>query len=522
MSEVHSKSETVSKYLILLFILLIGTKGYAQIVRWHVPPVYTQARIVSDNLIAVSRSGKWGLISFYGSEVLPVEYDAITPACEDFMLALNADTLKAIISTSGTIINIDGSFSIDCQCPYFSEGLLPVKNASGKWGYMNTAGDIVIACQFLSAYPFAFGLASVRYADGYFVHINRNNQISHLGNGFKGNDILFAGTFTSDESGKYPFALVCIDGVMYKRALDGSRMQFALPGITSISKEISINGCTLKFGEDYRLSEIITPKGGRKYPSQLKKNSDFSIMEKLPEFNTFCPKSQFESLTALDSRMLLALKDRLYGILEYLPEQNPGLVIDYNNIEVNHHTECQIDGRIEQPSSMKDIEINKVSLFLQDGTYLTINRNGAHFNFQYIPDDLSTKQAVTLDAKFSSDNIEYCTDEHTIYFSYKSAFSVLAPQKVSVDSSGYANFNLTVVNESEQYSDMCSIYIDGNLVKKCSFGPNQRISLPVSLKVYTGDEDIVTRTVKIEIHEKACPVYMTSKNVNVERYYINN
>lgn len=521
MSEVHSNRTIVTRHLVVLCLLLLGTFGQAQIVKWHVAPKYSQVRIVADNLMAVSYSGKWGLSRYDGTEVLPVEYETITTVCEDHMLALNADVLKAIVTTNGSITYVDGNYRVDRQCPYFSEGLLPVKNASGKWGYMNLSGTVVIDCQFLTAYPFAFGLAAVQYDDGYFVHINRKCQISHLGKGFRSNDILFAGTFTADDSGKEPFALVCVNGVMYKRSLDGSRLQFSLSGITRISKEISVNGCTLKFGEDYRLSEISTANAKKAYPSQLKKSPEYLISEQIPEFGSFCTRSQFQEIKALDSRMLLASKDRLYGILEFLPEQNPGLVFSDSNIEVNHHTPWPIEGRIELPSSMKDYSVDKATLFILDGKTLTINRNGKHFDFHYIPEDLSSRKSVTLYAGITSDNIEYITNRQTLNFSYKSAFSVVAPQKVSLDSLGTAKFSLIVSNDSDQYSDTCNIYIDGRLERECSFSPNQKISVPVRMKVNTLDEDMVSRTVKVEVHEKACPEYMTSKQVIFERYYSN-
>ena len=43
----------------------------------------------------------------------------------------------------------------------FSEGLAPIKQ-NGKWGYINTKGEVVIPCIYDAAWPFSEGLATVK------------------------------------------------------------------------------------------------------------------------------------------------------------------------------------------------------------------------------------------------------------------------------------------------------------------------------------------------------------------------
>ncbi|MEJ1933162.1 WG repeat-containing protein, partial [Nostoc sp. NIES-2111] len=49
----------------------------------------------------------------------------------------------------------------------FSEGLASVKTESGKWGFINRQGNIVIKPQFDEVSNFSFGLARVRIGKKY-------------------------------------------------------------------------------------------------------------------------------------------------------------------------------------------------------------------------------------------------------------------------------------------------------------------------------------------------------------------
>ncbi len=57
----------------------------------------------------------------------------------------------------------------------FSEGLCAVKNAEGKWGYIDADGQEAIPCTYEIANSFSCGLALVK-SDGFYGYIDKNNQ----------------------------------------------------------------------------------------------------------------------------------------------------------------------------------------------------------------------------------------------------------------------------------------------------------------------------------------------------------
>ena len=63
----------------------------------------------------------------------------------------------------------------------FSEGLAPVKK-NGKWGFINTKGDLVIPCEYDFAYSFSNGVALVELNNKYgYIDKYGNSTFSETG-----------------------------------------------------------------------------------------------------------------------------------------------------------------------------------------------------------------------------------------------------------------------------------------------------------------------------------------------------
>ena len=70
-----------------------------------------------------------------------------------------------LLDGEGNILTDEPVWLMEMESWSFDEGLQAVRNAEGKWGYINLQGDVVIPCMYNAAYAFDGALAKVRLGD---------------------------------------------------------------------------------------------------------------------------------------------------------------------------------------------------------------------------------------------------------------------------------------------------------------------------------------------------------------------
>lgn len=136
----------------------------AETPRWVVRPIYQQVTRMSENLYKV-KQGDIQFVLDNEDRVIVSGCDSITPFCEGLALILqrtSGDEVKlvSILREDKSVIPVGEEVFVD-QFPFFSEGLLPVKNKKGKVGYMDQNGAMAIPFKFSNPHPFSEGLAAV-------------------------------------------------------------------------------------------------------------------------------------------------------------------------------------------------------------------------------------------------------------------------------------------------------------------------------------------------------------------------
>ncbi len=183
--------------LIVVWFVLAGVS--AQSVKWAVRP---RSAIIENygDLLKVTTSGKCGLVDMNNQEVIPVQYDSISPFRDGFAIVMNkvGNELKieGVISDGDYELMPVSETIYATRYMFFSEGKLPVKGSNG-WGYLDTDGNIVIPCVFQTAYPFSEGFASVKI-DNKAYYINRNMEYMPIEVGY--GSLVFASTFSGNEA----------------------------------------------------------------------------------------------------------------------------------------------------------------------------------------------------------------------------------------------------------------------------------------------------------------------------------
>lgn len=156
----------VRKLFLSASLALCALGMQAQGVRWSVLPQYDAIEQVTEVLYKVTTVKGVGLVSCDGKLVVdPEEADKITDFSEGYAIAMKADKsknyrLSAIITEKGETLVPPGEYYVG-DYPFFSEGLLPVFNKKGAYGFLDKEGGLAVDFKYSSVHPFCQGYALV-------------------------------------------------------------------------------------------------------------------------------------------------------------------------------------------------------------------------------------------------------------------------------------------------------------------------------------------------------------------------
>lgn len=122
------------------------------------PMDYDTVEPFKNGLAVVSTFGTWGAVNRQGNFVIPLKYKDIKIGGDgSYVLQDQAGKITMYDSKGKVQLKLEGRF--DSVMP-FTEGLAPVSK-DGKWGYINSAGKIVVPLQYKKVTPFRGGRAFV-------------------------------------------------------------------------------------------------------------------------------------------------------------------------------------------------------------------------------------------------------------------------------------------------------------------------------------------------------------------------
>ncbi len=124
---------------------------------WFIEPKYDSVSNFWNGYASVFKDKKEGIIDTYGKQIIDCEYDFIGLFENGLALVLINDSVN-YINTKGALISATNFFDGED----FSEGLAAVQiENDGKYGYIDTYGNLTIDTLFTLAYEFQNGTAEV-------------------------------------------------------------------------------------------------------------------------------------------------------------------------------------------------------------------------------------------------------------------------------------------------------------------------------------------------------------------------
>ena len=194
----------ISQLHFLLLLFACFAPLHANTVKWIIMPQDEQIELYCDGVYLYHDGARIALMDDAGSAIQGSECDSITPCDKNgYSLLLDLGGSEAMLvgifnGKHRKVISLkEKGLKVKKDYAFFSDSRLPIKNDSGKWGYLDLDGNIVIPCEYIKAKPFFSNCAPVQMENQVSKYINQNGKLAFTV-GFKDANINDATPFFSN------------------------------------------------------------------------------------------------------------------------------------------------------------------------------------------------------------------------------------------------------------------------------------------------------------------------------------
>ena len=146
--------------ILLSITLFVSSLGCAQVAKWVIHPSYEQIRMLGDGYYIVSQNDKYGILDTTEKEIVPLQYDSISPFNSHMGLLFNDGKCIGYTSDKGEVHDFSAHQYKLGSMSRFSDGFLAVYNITGYWYVRADDGSAIGPYAYAS--PFCEGYAWVR------------------------------------------------------------------------------------------------------------------------------------------------------------------------------------------------------------------------------------------------------------------------------------------------------------------------------------------------------------------------
>lgn len=132
----------------------------AQVPRWVLHPKYDNVEMLGNGFYLVTNNGRTGVMNASEKEVVPLQYDKVSPFNTHYALVYKDGRFVGYMSDQGRVKEFPAGQYQVAEQPSFYDGYLVVSNINGYF-YLRASDDEVIG-PFTGAMPFTEGYAVVK------------------------------------------------------------------------------------------------------------------------------------------------------------------------------------------------------------------------------------------------------------------------------------------------------------------------------------------------------------------------
>lgn len=148
------------KNIVLAALLFMTTSAGAQVPRWVLHPKYDNIEMLGNGFYLVTNNGRTGVMNASEKEVVPLQYDKVSPFNTHYALVYKEGRFVGYMSDQGRVKEFPAGQYQVAEQPSFYDGYLVVSNINGYF-YLRASDDEVIG-PFTGAMPFTEGYAVVK------------------------------------------------------------------------------------------------------------------------------------------------------------------------------------------------------------------------------------------------------------------------------------------------------------------------------------------------------------------------
>ena len=148
------------KNIVLAALLFMTTSAGAQVPRWVLHPKYDNVEMLGNGFYLVTNNGRTGVMNASEKEVVPLQYDKVSPFNTHYALVYKDGRFVGYMSDQGRVKEFPAGQYQVAEQPSFYDGYLVVSNINGYF-YLRASDDEVIG-PFTGAMPFTEGYAVVK------------------------------------------------------------------------------------------------------------------------------------------------------------------------------------------------------------------------------------------------------------------------------------------------------------------------------------------------------------------------
>lgn len=146
--------------IIITALLFLATNVFAQVPRWNLHPKYDSIEMLGNGYYLVSNNGKYGMMNASEKEIVPLQYDKVSPFNSNAALLYKGGRFVGYMSDEGRVKEYAAGLYEVAEQPSFYDGCLLVSNINGY--FFLRASDDEIFGPFTGAMPFTEGYAIVK------------------------------------------------------------------------------------------------------------------------------------------------------------------------------------------------------------------------------------------------------------------------------------------------------------------------------------------------------------------------